>query len=328
MKLSVAMATYNGSAYIEEQLESIREQKRQFDEVIIVDDSSKDNTYTKILQFIRRYHLTEWKAYQNEHNLGYIQNFRKVISMCTGDIIFTCDQDDIWHQNKAQEFEYLFTQKKEAKVIASSLRLIDNRGEGINKAFIPYGLVRVGGGELTQIGFMSIMEKNFFPGCVMAFRKQIAREYLQQTSCGEQNRTTVQHDWMILILGSVQEGLYWYNVPLTNYRIHEKNTAGLYAADYSGIRYALKTLETWPEYLEMQYQRVYAIRNYIFSAKEKIKDDYRKLKVFVDLRYKVYKTHKMHTYLREVRWYVKYMRNDIDYRGIILDLLLSLRNII
>lgn len=44
MKVSVAMCTYNGEKYIEEQLNSILNQTKKIDEIIICDDGSKDNT--------------------------------------------------------------------------------------------------------------------------------------------------------------------------------------------------------------------------------------------------------------------------------------------
>ena len=44
MKISVVMATYNGAEFIYDQLESLRNQNRGADEVIIVDDASTDGT--------------------------------------------------------------------------------------------------------------------------------------------------------------------------------------------------------------------------------------------------------------------------------------------
>ena len=48
--ISVAMATYNGEKYIEEQLDSILNQSKPVDEIIIFDDNSTDGT----LEIIRR----------------------------------------------------------------------------------------------------------------------------------------------------------------------------------------------------------------------------------------------------------------------------------
>ena len=43
-KISVALCTYNGAKYLRQQLDSILNQSCQPDEIVIVDDSSTDNT--------------------------------------------------------------------------------------------------------------------------------------------------------------------------------------------------------------------------------------------------------------------------------------------
>ena len=45
------MATYNGEKYIEEQLQSILNQTRPVDEVVICDDCSNDNTVSIVNRF-------------------------------------------------------------------------------------------------------------------------------------------------------------------------------------------------------------------------------------------------------------------------------------
>ena len=44
MKISIAMTTYNGEAYIEKQIRSLLHQTRIPDEIIICDDGSSDAT--------------------------------------------------------------------------------------------------------------------------------------------------------------------------------------------------------------------------------------------------------------------------------------------
>ena len=44
MKLSIAMASYNGGRFIREQLQSFADQSRPPDEVVICDDGSTDAT--------------------------------------------------------------------------------------------------------------------------------------------------------------------------------------------------------------------------------------------------------------------------------------------
>ena len=109
---------------------------------------------------------------------------------------------------------------KEIKVAASSFEFIEADGEKITKEYIPYNMVQVRENELKKIEFLKILEKNFFPGCTMAMRKEIVNKY-----CSHHNKD-IPHDWLILMLGAEENGLYWYNSKLISYRIHGNNTAG------------------------------------------------------------------------------------------------------
>ena len=66
MRISVAMATYNGHKYIVEQLDSIRNQSLKVDEVVICDDQSSDDTVSIIRNYIEKYKLDNWKVTVNE----------------------------------------------------------------------------------------------------------------------------------------------------------------------------------------------------------------------------------------------------------------------
>ena len=102
MKTSVLISTYNGEAFIEEQLASLLEQTVQPDEVLIVDDCSTDGTYAKIQAFLARNHLDGWRISRNERNRGFRANFRALAEAATGDLVFFCDQDDVWGERKIE----------------------------------------------------------------------------------------------------------------------------------------------------------------------------------------------------------------------------------
>ena len=102
MKTSVLISTYNGEAFIEEQLASLLEQIVRPDEVLIVDDCSTDGTYAKIQAFLAQNRLDGWKLSQNEHNRGFRANFRALAEAATGDLVFFCDQDDVWGERKIE----------------------------------------------------------------------------------------------------------------------------------------------------------------------------------------------------------------------------------
>jgi glycosyltransferase involved in cell wall biosynthesis len=98
-KVSIAMATYNGSSWISQQLESFALQETRPDEVIIVDDCSTDDTCKKIRIFASTSGL-DIHLYVNAQNAGCTPTFLKAISLCEGDVIFLSDQDDIWYPKK------------------------------------------------------------------------------------------------------------------------------------------------------------------------------------------------------------------------------------
>ena len=98
-KISVAMAAFEGTRFIAQQLESILGQSLIPDEIIICDDSRNDKTYKAIENIIEQ-HSKMIKYCRNETQLGVSKNFEKAISLTNGDIIFLADQDDVWRQDK------------------------------------------------------------------------------------------------------------------------------------------------------------------------------------------------------------------------------------
>ena len=53
MKISLIMAVYNGEKYLIKQLQSINNQTNKIDEVILIDDCSKDRSVEIVEEFIK-----------------------------------------------------------------------------------------------------------------------------------------------------------------------------------------------------------------------------------------------------------------------------------
>ena len=225
MKVSLVMAVYNGEKYLIEQLDSIRKQTYPIAEVLLLDDVSTDNSYELIHQYIDGYKLINWKLIKNETNLGYRKNFKKGLEMVTGDIIFLCDQDDRWHLNKVETMvEYM---KDEAVLsLASSFNMMDEHSE-IFKVENQKGksnnnlLFKEVNQLLTKIDLKLLLQSNFSQGCCMAIKKELLKLYLND------DNTKVAHDWALNVLSASQEGCYYLDIPLMDYRIHSSNTVGL-----------------------------------------------------------------------------------------------------
>lgn len=93
-KISVAMATYNGAAYLEQQLESLANQVLHPGELVVTDDGSSDGTLALIEDFARRAPFPV-RLVRNEARLGYRGNFIKTSTICGCELIAFCDQDDV-----------------------------------------------------------------------------------------------------------------------------------------------------------------------------------------------------------------------------------------
>ncbi|KPP97787.1 glycosyltransferase family 2 protein [Marinobacter sp. HL-58] len=159
MKISIAMATYNGEKYLQEQLDSFVAQARQPDELVVCDDGSSDATVEILRQFAASAPF-EVKIHVNESNLGYAKNFEKAMSLCSGDIVFLSDQDDVWLENKLAEVEQAFLRNPDKMVVINDQLITDGelRDSGVTK--------------LHNVRKLGLGDSWFVTGCCTALRKK------------------------------------------------------------------------------------------------------------------------------------------------------------
>lgn len=223
-KISVALATYNGEKYIIQQLDSLRKQTRKPEEVIIVDDCSSDNTFLLVKQYIDENHLDSWHLFQNVENLGFINNFKKAISQTSGDLIFLCDQDDIWMDDKIEKLANIMENHHNINVLTSDYLLIDSQGNEhpLNTKKKQYPINYFDENCLHKVSVKELAEGNNAPGCTCCFTSHIRDIYLEDS-----NPLNIPHDYLINLLGVRDLSSYHYNEKLTMYRIHSSNTIGI-----------------------------------------------------------------------------------------------------
>lgn len=319
MKISIAMTTYNGMKHIREQLDSLRNQTRHADEVIIIDDNSSDDTYSFIREYVQKYSLDSWLINRNEENCGYIKNFKLALSLCSGDIIFTCDQDDVWREDKISKMAEIMENDTSIQLLSAGTCFIDSEGNRINRQYIPYHMKNCEDGCSVRIAFSQILEKNFFPGCTMAIRSNIVQIFCKSGDTG------ISHDWVLGLLAAAKNGLVWYNEPLTFYRLHENNTLGLAAVAKAKIQYIPYMIVQWENYCSEFEKRVdYTERNIILNDYDLVYFGY--VREFSEIRNKIVlgdstgnKVNKVRLYLREIKCYIKCLRGFIDKKGLIID---------
>lgn len=239
MRISIALATYNGEKYIIEQLESLRLQKRPADEVIIRDDCSTDETYPLCAEYIRKHDLP-WKLFRAQKNGGYRENFRACIEKTTGDWVLLCDQDDIWEPEKLDCFEEIAETHSDAAAIACGFCAIDANGAPLtlldapgkaNHGLIPFSLPDgVSSLEVAPKHPELLLTQNIAMGCCMGFTRAVCDRYLRLTKC------RFPHDWELTLGASFAGEIYFVSQPLIRYRLHGKNAIGLPGLVSGGVK--------------------------------------------------------------------------------------------
>lgn len=226
--ISCALTTWNSNEYLEKQLDSLRAQTLPFDEVIIVDDASTNDTLERLKTYIETNHLAHWKVIEHAANQGFVATFQDALKAATGDLIFLCDHDDLWYPDKVQIMAQQFDLRPNLQVLACSFDLIDGNDQPIADQVSMrrgnHNLIRkpVVHGGFTPMVLEDLTAYNFAPGCTLALKKEVKDLYLSQA-----RDLNLPHDWAISVIGTLTGELGYLDLPLIGYRQHAANTLGL-----------------------------------------------------------------------------------------------------
>lgn len=151
------MATYNGEKYLRAQLDSIAKQTLLPDELVICDDGSTDGTMDIAEDFARLAPFPV-RVERNPDNLGYARNFEKAANLCTGYIVFFCDQDDIWLEDKIAVTCAAIASDPDTMVVIVDALIVDALLNQSNET------------ELQNIRAIGRDQNTFVMGCASAHR--------------------------------------------------------------------------------------------------------------------------------------------------------------
>lgn len=208
--ISLVLTTYNGKTNLTEQLDSIRRQTLQPDEVIIRDDGSVDGTVNLVETYIKKYNLVTWNYIHGQINVGWKRNFYEAIKLAQGDLIFLCDQDDIWHEDKVESMVHVMDSYPKIELLASGYHSF-YEGEA-NKLTLRGD--RVSDGSISKVKFDKKFLTVSYPGCTYCFRNKLKRPFFEHWF--EES----SHDALLWVLANQMDGLYIYNQILMEYRRH------------------------------------------------------------------------------------------------------------
>jgi glycosyltransferase involved in cell wall biosynthesis len=224
VRISVALCTHNGSAYVEEQLASILSQTVPPDEIVISDDASTDSTLAIVRRVLGNADLKSLDVHvlENERPLGVVANFEQALLRCTGDLLFLSDQDDVWHTDKLQKMVDAFRSGPELLLIHTDALLVDAAGRPLGSTLSQALEVTDAErkGLLTGDAYRHYLRRNLATGATIGLRKSLLSRAVPFPD------DWVHDEWLATIAAST-DALGYIPECLIDYRQHSSNQIGV-----------------------------------------------------------------------------------------------------
>ena len=263
-RVSVALCTFDGARFLEAQLESLAAQDRLPDELVACDDRSRDGTVAVLEAFARRAPFPV-QIVVNEATLGSTRNFEKAIGLCTGALIATCDQDDVWMPQKIARTLDAFAEDPrrglvftDAEVVAEDLSPLGHRlwdavgfGPGLRR------LVR------EDRAFEALLRRWIVTGATMTFRAEHRPLVLPVPPAW------VHDAWIALLVAAVSP-LGLVSEPAVRYRQHGSQQLG--AARASPLEMLRRAREVGPDQFALELERFRLARERLQGRREALRD--------------------------------------------------------
>lgn len=231
--IAILMATYNGSEYLEQQINSIISQSAHDWTLYIHDDGSCDKTLNIIREYSSEHKNIVVLDYPSQH--GAKDNFLSMVQKIEADYYLFCDQDDVWHNRKI-EIEMDKMREMEMKygdiplLIFSDLEIVD---KDLN---VTYPSMWKCGGIRPELlySFDAGAVFEYVTGCTMLFNRK-ARESIHFPA----NKALMHDSWVTCCILKAGGHVYGIPQPLVSYRQHGNNTLGATNWNTHGLLYKM-----------------------------------------------------------------------------------------
>ena len=229
MKVGVLVATYNGIKFIKEQLDSILNQTKKVDEIIISDDGSTDGTFEFLNEYADIHSDYNIVIVKNCGEHGATKNFENAYRNSTSDILFFADQDDAWKQDKVEVFIKAFEKYPECGLVFSDAVVTDDKLNSIEKTVWDYFFPDVRD-LINKDDIYTLIDRDFLvkriryvnvvPGMCIAIKKEILKKTVPFNS-------VLIHDDIVMMYSAMHSRICCINKTESYYRQHENNSIGV-----------------------------------------------------------------------------------------------------
>lgn len=252
--VDILLATYNGSKFLRQQIDSIKHQSHSDWRLLIRDDGSHDKT----LQLVNT--LTEdipqsVSILNSDQRLGVVANFSKLLEASSANYIMFSDQDDVWHKEKvAMSLEAI--KKLEALhgnqvplLVHTDLEVVDVELQTLSTSFWRYAKLFP---EKTRV-LNRLLVQNAVTGCAMICNRALVKAAYPIPP------EAIMHDWWMALVASAFGYVEALPIKTIKYRQHASNALG--ANKFGTLRHLKKAWERRSEMSRKKHDQAYALLN-------------------------------------------------------------------
>lgn len=238
-RIDILMATYNGEAYLKDQIDSILGQTYQNFRLLIRDDGSTDSTREIIADFAQK-NPSKIEILPSQQGLGAKGNFSMLMQhVQAASYVMFSDQDDVWMPHKISKTLEAMQAAEHRHgtacpiLVHTDLVVSDHQLATIHPSFFQYtGLNPRGFDRLNRL-----LIQNIATGCTLMLNRallQLASPIPSQA---------IMHDWWIALVASGFGVIRVVPQATMHYRQHQKNTIG--AKKFSLLQLFLDKIRRW-----------------------------------------------------------------------------------
>jgi len=219
-RVAIALCTYNGAGYINEQLSSLLRQTHPV-QIMASDDVSTDETLEELAPLLR-FGIDRMAIRLN--NSGHVKNFESnlIRALATDAQYFAfSDQDDLWSENRIERGMDALRKLEENHgvsaplLVHSDLRLMNAKGELTHESFLEFRKYRINQQRNLQV----ILGENGVMGNTILLNRTLAE------MCLPFPEGLHVHDYWVALMAELFGQRMLLDEPLVDYRLHANNAS-------------------------------------------------------------------------------------------------------
>ncbi len=211
-KISICIPTYNRARYLETLLDILINLPDQNNEIIVVDNKSPDNT----LELLQNKKYQKLKIFQNERNVGMVNNWNRCVELASGDYVIIIHDDDIVTPNLFSEYRMILEKYPNVDFIFSYAGIVDQNAQeiGYQKTLKRDLFFR------ESSLFKLLLRENFIHASGVLVKKDIYSKVGKFV-----NKYTLLPDYDMWLRISLNHNAIYRDKLLFNYRKHSTNVS-------------------------------------------------------------------------------------------------------